>query len=64
MRGFTYKFDGSLDMRMNVLKSKVNTISACTVLVTSNMMLLPKILRTNSDFDMDDARRLAMSMLT
>ena len=62
-RGFTYKFDGPLDMRMDVSNSDVDALSAYDVLATSNVTSLSKILRTNSDFDRDDARRLAMSML-
>ena len=78
-RGFTWKADGPLDMRMDTAASSAassslsdtasesvsaTAMTAAELLVASNVSSLAALLRANSDFETADARALALSLLT
>ena len=61
-RGFTWKADGPLDMRMDAASSST-TASAASLLGACDVASLAAMLRGNSDFGRADARRLAAAVL-
>ena len=78
-RGFTWKADGALDMRMNAASSPSASstalaspgegaghtapLTAAELLVRSNVSSLAAILRSNSDFEREDSHALAAAIL-
>ena len=60
-RGFTWKAEGPLDMRMDSASSA--SVTAAELLVHSNVTSLAALLHAHSDFDMADARALALAIL-
>ena len=73
-RGFTWKADGPLDMRMDTTASSASpadsaamvtgaAMTAAELLLASNVSSLAALLRANSDFETADARALALSVL-
>ena len=58
-RGFTWKTEGPLDMRMDITSS----VTAAELLLRSNVTSLAALLHAHSDFDMADARALALAIL-
>ena len=62
VRGFTWKADGPLDMRMDTT-SEGAALTAAEYLALSNASSFAAVLRANSDFEHDDSERIASAVL-